>query len=163
MWNRFNLSEITFHRMMQHIFQTKVSAVLPFFSFHTFCDSCEKKIIKRTIFCESCEKIISADHLSNCGAFYDSTSSGHVWNHFLFCDAADFPDEKVVLLSQIAQTRKCFCSFSVPPFTHFPVDALESAPRVVKNTDGADVVMHCYHCNGEIVSRCTEPNFVQEK
>ena len=59
----------------------------------------------------------------------------------MFCDAADFPDEKVVLLSQIAQTRKCFCSFSVPPFTHFPVDALESAPRVVKNTDGADVVL----------------------
>ena len=90
--------------------------------------------------------------------FYDSTSSGRVWNHFLFCDAADFPDEKVVLLSQIAQTRKCFCSFSVPPFTHFPVDALESASRVVKNTDGADVAMHCYNCNGEIVSRCAEPN-----
>ena len=99
MWNRFNISEITFYRMMQHIFQTKVSAVLPFFSFHTFCDSCEKKIIKRTIFASPVrKKIISADHLSNCGAFYDSTSSGHVWNHFLFCDAADFPDEKVVFI-----------------------------------------------------------------
>ena len=113
------------------------------------------------MFCESCEKITSADHiliLAPLVIFYDSTSSGRVWNHFLFCDAADFPDEKVVLLSQIAQTRKCFCSFSVPPFTHFPVDALESASRVVKNTDGADVVMHCYNCNGEIVSRCAEPN-----
>ena len=78
------------------------------------------------------------------------------------------------VMQQISQTRKSFfmitdrsdedfCSFSVPPFTHFPVDALESASRVVKNTDGADVAMHCYHCNGDIVSRCTEPNFVQEK
>ena len=124
MWNRFNLSEITFHRMMQHIFQTKVSAVLPFFSFHTFCDSCEKKIIKRTIFCESCNIV--------------APSSGHVWNHFLFCGAADFPDEKVVFIIT-DRSDEDFCSFSVPPFTYFPVNALESAPRVVKNTDGANV------------------------
>ena len=98
MWNRFNLSEITFHRMMQHIFRQKslqFSHSSPFTHFVTLVN---RRLSKETYLRVLWKKIISADHLSNCGAFYDSTSSGHVWNHFLFCDAADFPDEKVVFI-----------------------------------------------------------------
>ena len=67
----------------------------PFTHFVTLVN---RRLSKETYLRVLWKKIISADHLSNCGAFYDSTSSGRVWNHFLFCDAADFPDEKVVFI-----------------------------------------------------------------